>query len=252
MFFSYPKSGVWTLKEVGLIIHPGHRVGLAGLNGSGKSTAIKLIMGSAAGGGLQPTRGTVTTNSQARISYYSQHAVEELETLGKREPERTALSHLAAMAGAGFNEQDLRSTLAKLGLKGTFVSDVSLASLSGGQRVRLALAEALFGSPHLLILDEVTTHLDADTIIALTEALQDWEGALLVITHDRYFMRSVVEREKLHVPVDDEDDGSQSEDEDEKPPGTVYRLFKAGLHRLDRGMAQYEELVEKALAKRKV
>ena len=252
MSFSYPKSGVWTLKDIDLIIHPGDRVGLAGLNGSGKSTLIKLIVGAASGTELQSTKGTVTASSQARISCYSQHAVEELEAKGRADPERTALSHLAAVAGPGFGEQDLRGTLAKLGLKGNFVSEVPLASLSGGQRVRLALAEALFGSPHLLILDEVTTHLDADTIMALTEALQEWEGALLVVTHDRYFMRCVVEREKLLLPTDDDEDEEQSEDEEEKPPGTVYRIFKAGLHKLDRGMAQYEELVEKALAKRKV
>ena len=249
--FSYPKSGVWTLKDIDLIIHPGDRIGLAGINGSGKSTMIKLITGAVSGTGDRPTKGSLTSNSQARISCYSQHAVEELEAIGKAEPARTALSHLAAMAGSDFSEQDLRGTLAKMGLKGNFVSEVPLASLSGGQRVRLALAEALFGSPHLLILDEVTTHLDADTIIALTEELREYEGALLVVTHDRSFMRTVVEREKLQLPTDEDEEDSSSEEEDDKPPGTVYRMFKAGLQKLDRGMAQYEELVEKALAKRK-
>jgi ATP-binding cassette, subfamily F, member 3 len=251
--FSYPKSGVWTLRDIDLIIHPGDRLGLAGLNGSGKSSLIKLLMGAVSRAGLQPTKGTITTHTASRISCYSQHAVEELETLGRAEPERTALTHLAAVAGGDVSGQELRGTLAKLGLKGNFASDVPLASLSGGQRVRLALAEALFGSPHLLILDEVTTHLDADTIVALIEAFRYWEGAILVVTHDRYFMRSVVEREKLHTSEEnDDDDSSQSEDEDAKPPGTVYRMFKAGLQKLDGGMAQYEQLVEKSLAKRKV
>ena len=249
--FSYPKSGIWTLKDINLIIHPGDRIGLAGLNGAGKSTIIKLMMGAASRSGPQPSKGTITTHTTARISCYSQHAVEELGALGKAEPQRTALSHLSAIAGPDATEQDIRSTLARLGLKGNFASDVPLTSLSGGQRVRLALAEALYGSPHLLILDEVTTHLDADTITALIEALQAWEGALLVVTHDRYFMRAVVEREKIETHHDDEEESSESEDEDEKPPGTVYRIFKAGLQRLERGMVQYEELVEKALAKRK-
>jgi ATP-binding cassette, subfamily F, member 3 len=209
-------------------------------------------MGAASRTGPQANAGTITTHSTARISCYSQHAVEELEALGKAEPQRTALSHLAAVAGADVSEQELRTTLAKLGLRGNFVSDVPLASLSGGQRVRLALAVAFFGSPHLLVLDEVTTHLDADTIIALIEALRAWEGALLVVTHDRYFMRCVVEREKIHTPAgEDEDEESSSYEEDEKPPGVVYRTFKAGLHKLDGGMAQYEQLVEKSLAKRK-
>lgn len=249
--FTYPNSGVWTLKDVDLVIHPGDRVGLAGRNGTGKSTIIQLIMGAVSGAGIRPGKGTITTHTKARIACYSQHAVEDLEALGKAEPQRTALSHLAEKAGSALSEQELRGTLAKLGLRGNFASDVPLQSLSGGQRVRLALAEVLFGSPHLLILDEVTTHLDADTIIALIEELRDWSGALLVVTHDRYFMRSVVEREKMQKGDDEDDSDSESEDDD-KPPGTIYRMFKAGIQKLERGMAQYEELVEKGLAKRKV
>lgn len=186
--FTYPKSGVYTLKDIDLVIHPGDRVGLAGLNGSGKSTLIKLLMGAFRGSGLQVTKGTITTHPKARIGYYSQHAVEELEVLGKENAERTALSHLGETAGSEYTEQDLRSILANLGLKGNIVSDVPLALLSGGQRVRLALALVLFDSPHLLVLDEVTTHLDADTIVALIEELRHWQGALLVVTHDRYFV----------------------------------------------------------------
>ena len=246
--YTYPKFGVWTLKDVDLVVHPGERVGLCGLNGSGKSTLIKLIMGNATGGQPQPNKGTITKHSTAKIACYSQHAVEELEVLGKTEPARTALAHLASIAGETSSEQELRVVLAKLGLKGNFASDVPLASLSGGQRVRLALAEAFFGSPHLLILDEVTTHLDADTINSLVEALREWEGALLVVTHDRYFMRRVVEGEKIQKG--DEESESEDEDEEQKAPGRVYRMFKAGLQKLDGGMGEYEALVEKTLKKK--
>ena len=247
--YTYPKSCVWTLKDINLVIHTGERVGLCGLNGSGKSTLIRLIMGAANASDPRPNKGNIATHSAARISCYSQHAVEELEALGKSEPERTALTHLTIVAGEGFKEQDLRSMLAKLGLRGNIVSNIPLASLSGGQRVRLALAEAIFGSPHLLILDEVTTHLDADTINALIEALRYWDGALLVVTHDRYFMRRVVEQEKAAKVEDGESDNEDNDDE--KEPGRVYRMFKAGLQKLDGGMTQYITLVEKALAKKR-
>lgn len=262
--FTYPKSGVYTLKDVDLIISPGDRVGLAGLNGSGKSTLIKLLISSFTGAAavsgvsaaqnpdLRPTKGSITTHPKARVGYYGQHAVEELEALGTANPEATALSYMASVAGTEYSEQDIRGILASLGLKGTVVSDVPLASLSGGQRVRVALAAAVFDSPHLLILDEVTTHLDADTIVALIEELQQWQGALLVVTHDRYFMRCVVERDRVNAPTGDDADLDEEEDEDEeKAPGTVYRMFKAGLQKLDGGMTQYEGLVEKGLAKRK-
>ena len=250
--FTYPKTGVYTLKDVDLVIHPGDRIGLAGLNGSGKSTLIKLVMGALTGSGLQPTKGTIATHPKGRIGYYSQHAVEELEAIGRETPDLTALSYFTSRAGSEYSEQDLRSILASLGLKGNVVSEVPLSLLSGGQRVRLALALVIFDSPHLLILDEVTTHLDADTIIALIEELRNWQGALLVVTHDRYFMRCVVEREKIaSAAAEDDESESSEEDEQSSTPGTVYRIIKAGLQKLSGGMNQYEGLVEKALAKRK-
>lgn len=246
--FSYPKSGVWTLKDVDLVMHPGERVGLAGLNGSGKSTLVKLLTGAAAGTDPKPNKGTITVHSKARIACYSQHAVEELEELGRRNPERTALSHLMQLEDWTGDEQAARRTLAKLGLRGSTAADVPLAALSGGQRVRLALAEVLFNSPHLLVLDEVTTHLDADTIDGLIEALKVWEGALLVITHDRHFMRCVVDGEKLEKKDDDEE-SCGSEESDAGPPGTVYHVRKAGLRKLEGGMQQYEDIVAKSVDK---
>ncbi|KAJ9620749.1 uncharacterized protein PV06_03363 [Exophiala oligosperma] len=248
--YTYPKSGVWTLKDVNLVMHPGERVGLAGLNGSGKSTLVNLLMAAATNENPRPTKGNITVHSKARFSCYSQHAVEELEAIGRRDPSQTALSHLMSLNGWTGDEQTARGTLAKLGLRGSAVSDVSLATLSGGQRVRLALAAAFLDSPHLVILDEVTTHLDADTVDALIEALGSWQGALLVVTHDRHFMRCVVDAEKLDKGGDEDDSGSDDDDDSEtRTPGVVYHVRKAGLRKLERGMQQYEEIVSKTIDK---
>lgn len=248
--YTYPKSGKWTLKDVDLVMHPGERVGLAGLNGSGKSTLVKLLMAATTGGDPRPTRGSITVHSKARFACYSQHAVETLEEVGRRNPEKTALSYLMQLDGWAGDEQASHGLLAKLGLRGNTVTDVPLAALSGGQRVRLALAEAIFSSPHLLVLDEVTTHLDADTIDGLIETLEYWEGALLIITHDRHFMRCVVDREK--IDRGEGDDGGDSEETAGGQPGTVYHVRKAGLRKLERGMQQYEEIVSKSVSKLKV
>ena len=246
MSFTWPKSKKVILQDVDLIIHPGDRVGIAGLNGAGKSTLIKLMMQQ-----LKPTKGSVTTHSGAKVAYYSQHAVEDLESLGRQNPSLTALTHLASMTGSAYEEHQLRGLLAKFGLRGAFVSEVPLSQLSGGQRVRLALAKVFIGSPHLLVLDEVTTHLDSDTIVALINSLRSWQGALFVVTHDRYFMRCVVQQEKSRLIHEEDDDSSSESEEDDKAPGTVYRLFRAGLHKLPGGMSDYESLVEKQLARRK-
>lgn len=249
--FTYPKSGVWTLKEIDLVMHPGERIGLAGLNGSGKSTMIKLLMGAATGGNPRPTKGSITVHSKARFACYSQHAVEELEELGRLQPEKTALSYLMQQEDWIGDEQAARGILAKLGLRGNIVAEVPLAALSGGQRVRVALAQVFCSSPHLIVLDEVTTHLDADTIDGLIEALKSWEGGLLLITHDRHFMRCVVDREKI-VRDDAEEDESDSDESETGTPGTVYHVRKAGLRKLERGMQQYEEIVSKTVAKLRV
>jgi ATP-binding cassette, subfamily F, member 3 len=247
--YTYPKSGVWALKDIDLVMHPGDRVGLAGLNGSGKSTMVKLLMGAATGEAPRPTKGSITVHSRARFTCYSQHAVEELEAVGRQNPQRTALSHLMQVQGWTGDEQAARGTLAKLGLRGNTVTDIPLASLSGGQRVRVALAEVFFNSPHLLILDEVTTHLDADTIDALIEALKSWQGALLVITHDRHFMRCVVDREKAMRAGGEEDESDSDDSEEGTQPGTVYHVRKTGIRKLERGMQQYEEIVDKTVNK---
>lgn len=191
--FSYTigKKKVPILRDIDLTIHPGDRVGIAGRNGSGKTTLVSLAMAGVDGStsSMTPSSGTITRHSRARFGLYSQQAVEELDALAADKPELTALSHLMESAGHELAEKDARALLNSVGLAGKTASDVPMSLLSGGQKVRVALAKLLRTPPHLLILDEVTTHLDADTIEALIYALRKYEGAILVVTHDRFFMR---------------------------------------------------------------
>lgn len=161
--FSYPtgkgRRGPEILKDIDLTIHPGERVGLCGLNGSGKTTLVSIVMGvteGASAGALTPTKGNVTRHSRARFARFSQQVVEELEAFGAANREVSALKHLMDVAGAELPEKDARAVLSGLGLQGQVASDVPVYALSGGQKVRLALAKVVWNAPHLLVLDEVT------------------------------------------------------------------------------------------------
>jgi ATPase subunit of ABC transporter with duplicated ATPase domains len=135
------------LADIDLTIHPGTRIGLAGLNGSGKSTLVSLIMGT-----IAPTKGTITRHSRAKFGCFSQQSVEELTAIGAQRPTLTALSYLMEVSGDEATEKDARLLLASLGLQGQVASDVPLGLLSGGQKVRVALAKLLRAPPQLLIL----------------------------------------------------------------------------------------------------
>jgi ATP-binding cassette subfamily F protein 3 len=179
------------LRDVSLTIHPGTRTGIAGLNGSGKTTLASLIMGNSHEAGLTPNSGNITRHARAKFGWFSQLSVEEITAVATSTPKLTALQHLMDVGEAEMGEKEARQVLGSLGLHGQTVSNVPLSLLSGGQKVRVALAKLLWPPPQLLILDEVTTHLDADTILSLILALQGYDGALLIITHDRFFMRYV-------------------------------------------------------------
>ncbi|OAL54758.1 P-loop containing nucleoside triphosphate hydrolase protein [Pyrenochaeta sp. DS3sAY3a] len=256
--FAYPgRKRTPVLVDIDLTIHPGTRVGLAGLNGSGKTTLVSLIMGLDDDGGLTSTSGTITRHARVKIGRFSQQSVEEITSIASSNSQLTALRHLIEASGSAMEEKDARQILGSLGLHGQTVSDVPLGLLSGGQKVRVALAKVLWPPPQLLILDEVTTHLDADTILSLVVALQEYDGALLVVTHDRFFMRTVVEGESpytlapgLRGGEDEADEGSDSEEsETGVAPGTVYRLVKGQLKKLDGGMEQYEEIAARTAAR---
>ncbi|KAK4245240.1 hypothetical protein C7999DRAFT_43213 [Corynascus novoguineensis] len=233
-----------TLQDVTLTVSEGDRVGILGLNGAGKSTLIRILVGAAR------QTGTVTHHPRLKMSYYSQHAVEVLQTLGNAEPALTALALLArevAERGGELGEGELRGLLGSLGLQGRTASDVPLRRLSGGQLVRCELARLLWRRPGLLVLDEVTTHLDYETVAALREALRGWKGAVVLVSHDRWFMRGVVEG------IVDDEEGSDVEEEEDEEEGSrrrvVYKLAAGKLTVLERGVDQFEEGMQKRVRK---
>ncbi|KAF2995407.1 hypothetical protein E8E13_004944 [Curvularia kusanoi] len=248
--FAYPgKRKTPTLIDISLTIHPGTRTGLAGLNGAGKTTLVSLIAGSNV-----PTSGTIARHARVKIGRYSQQSVEEITSIASSDAKLTALRYVMSIDGGEMEEKEARQILSGLGLHGQTVSDVPLMLLSGGQKVRVALAKLLWPPPQLLILDEVTTHLDADTILSLVVALREYDGALLVITHDRFFMRTVVGGESPYklapgVCGVDEADESDSEGEEAGELGTVYRLTRGQLKQLEGGMEQYAELAARTAAR---
>ncbi|KAI1214095.1 P-loop containing nucleoside triphosphate hydrolase protein [Annulohypoxylon truncatum] len=237
--FRYPgdkSKAKMVLRDVSLSVGVGDRIGVVGLNGSGKSTLVKLLVEE-----TRPVAGTLTKHPRLKLGYYAQHAVEELLKLGRGEPELTALALLTREVHGELDEGETRGLLAQLGLPGRLASDVPVRRLSGGQLVRLEMGRILWQRPHCLVLDEVTTHLDYETVAALREALRDWEGAVVVISHDRWFVRGVVEG------IGDE----ESEDEDDRA-GTkaarrrvVYRLKAGEMKVLEGGVSEFEEGVER-------
>ncbi|KAG9624585.1 ABC transporter ATP-binding protein uup-1, partial [Aureobasidium melanogenum] len=243
------------LRNININIHPGERVGIVGMNGSGKSTLVSMMIADTpeSMSNRAPFKGNITRHARAKVGLYSQQAVEELQDIASAEPRLTALTHLLKFTNGTLSEQEARGILSSLGLASKVASEVPISLLSGGQKVRLALAKVLWDPPHLLILDEITTHLDPDTIQALGQRLRDYQGAILLITHDRFFMRYVVEGESFRNSTgahEDESEEESGDSEDGLPAcGVVYRLFKTRLKKLDGGMQEYEDMVTKLLSR---
>ncbi|KAI3402099.1 hypothetical protein diail_28 [Diaporthe ilicicola] len=224
------------LQDISLSVSMGDRIGILGLNGAGKSTLIKLLVEEE-----KPNQGTFTTHPRLKLGYYSQQAVEQLQQLGRSEPELTSLSLLTREVEGELDEGELRGMLGSLGLPGRLASDVPIRKLSGGQQVRCELARILWKRPHCLVLDEVTTHLDYETVTALREALNHWAGAVVLVSHDRWFMRGAVEG-----LIDDADSETDEGDEEENlRRRIVYRLKGGILTKLENGVQQFEDLMEK-------
>ncbi|MDG6478546.1 ABC transporter ATP-binding protein [Glaesserella parasuis] len=167
------------LQSVKLNLVPGSRIGLLGRNGAGKSTLIKLLAGE-----IQAQSGHTQLAKGVQLGYFAQH---QLDTLRADE---SALWHLARLAPEK-TEQELRNYLGGFAFHGDKVKQ-AVNSFSGGEKARLVLALIVWQRPNLLLLDEPTNHLDLDMRQALTEALTQYEGSLVIVSHDRHLLRSTV------------------------------------------------------------
>ncbi|MGO2160593.1 MAG: ABC transporter ATP-binding protein [Vibrio toranzoniae] len=168
------------LEKIRLNLVPGSRIGLLGRNGAGKSTLIKLLSGE-----LKQQGGELNYSQGVKLGYFAQH---QLETL---HPEETPLQHMMQIAPK-HTEQQLRDYLGSFGFQGEKALD-KVAPFSGGEKARLVLALLVWQKPNLLLLDEPTNHLDLDMRQALTFALQTFEGAMVIVSHDRYLLRATTD-----------------------------------------------------------
>ncbi|WP_457672982.1 ATP-binding cassette domain-containing protein [Thiolapillus sp.] len=169
------------ISGIGMSLSPGDRIGLLGPNGAGKSTFIKLLSGK-----LPLMAGSMETAQDLKIGYFAQHQVEQLH------PEHSPLEHLMQIAPQA-REQELRDYLGGFGFPGDKALEKT-APFSGGEKSRLALALLIHQRPNLLLLDEPTNHLDLEMRQALALALQDFMGAMVIVSHDRHLLRVTTDR----------------------------------------------------------
>ena len=168
------------LQGVSLQLAPGDRVGLLGANGAGKSTLVRVLAGE-----LDPIGGACLAAERLEVGYFAQHQLEQLD------PAASPLAHLQRL-DAKASEQRLRDFLGGFGFPGERAT-TPVAPLSGGEKARLVLALLTWRAPGLLLLDEPTNHLDLDMRAALTLALQDYRGALVLVSHDRHLLATTVD-----------------------------------------------------------
>ncbi|MEO5344771.1 MAG: ABC-F family ATP-binding cassette domain-containing protein [Magnetococcus sp. YQC-9] len=166
------------LDSIDLELKRGEKIGLVGINGAGKSTLLKLLAGD-----LTPDSGQILISDRVQVARFAQHALETLR------PEQTVLESAASAAPLHFGDTALRTLLGGLLFSGDAVK-TRVADLSGGERVRLALAHLFLSGANLLLLDEPANHLDMAARAALEEALSDYPGALILVTHDRDLMEA--------------------------------------------------------------
>lgn len=168
------------LKKIQLTLAPGDRIALLGPNGEGKSTLIKTLTGK-----LAPLDGTIYRSPKLDIGYYAQHQLEELD------PQLSPVETIQKLS-PDVKEQSIRDFLGGF----NFIGDMALSPIrhfSGGEKARLALAKLVWLKPNLLLLDEPTNHLDLGMRSAIELALQSYEGALILISHDRHLLKSTVD-----------------------------------------------------------
>jgi ATP-binding cassette, subfamily F, member 3 len=175
------EPGKPVLRRLNLRIDDDDRIALLGANGNGKSTFAKLIAGR-----LEPLSGRITRADKLKIGYFAQHQLDELN------PQGSPYTHLRALMPDA-PESKVRARAGAIGFSGA-TADTVVQSLSGGEKARLLLGLATFEGPHLVLLDEPTNHLDIDSRAALVEAINDYPGAVVLVSHDRYLLEACADR----------------------------------------------------------
>lgn len=215
MSFAYNRDAPFLLKHLTLDINRGSKVALVGRNGSGKSTLMNLFTGN-----ISPEdkdrrfKGTLWTHQCLRIGHVTQHSVERLDEFASltvvkyAENELLSGSACAAISSSAGGSKNVRQYLGAFGLGGSHAKRL-IGTLSGGERMRLCFATLMAEQPHLLCLDEPSNHLDLETLDACTAALDAFEGAVVVISHNQSFLCGfckelwVVDEGKVEIRHDD-------------------------------------------------
>ena len=169
------------LSGLSLRVDNDDRIALLGANGNGKSTLVKLLAGR-----LSPQHGTVTRAANLKVAYFAQHQLDELE------PDASPYDHMRRLMPDA-PEAKVRGRVGAIGFSGP-AGNTKVEKLSGGEKARLLLGLATFSAPHLVILDEPTNHLDIDSRAALIEAINDFPGAVVLVSHDRHLLDACADR----------------------------------------------------------
>ncbi len=169
------------LSRLNLRLDPDDRIALLGRNGNGKTTLARLLAAQ-----LKPMDGAMNASGKMRVGYFTQYQVEELDR------SETPLQHMTVLM-KGASQSAVRGQLGRFGFSGAKAT-TEVGKLSGGERARLALALITRDAPHMLILDEPTNHLDVDAREALIQALNDYSGAVLIVSHDRHMLEMTADR----------------------------------------------------------
>ncbi len=169
------------LRRLNLRLDPDDRIALLGRNGNGKTTLARLLAAQ-----LKPMEGEMAASGKMRVGYFTQYQVEELDRT------ETPLQHMTSLM-KGATQGAVRGQLGRFGFSGDKATTM-VGKLSGGERARLALALITRDAPHMLILDEPTNHLDVDAREALIQALNDYSGAVVIVSHDRHMLEMTADR----------------------------------------------------------